>query len=357
MARLGLSILALLAAGCGCERTLSVDPMMSAADAIYGGGGSFCARDGDDLTCWRPEEGVPRRVEGLEGAIEDVAFMIGQICARDAAGVACWSVYEPTALRMRALGEVRELRSLSGWRGRFCVLDAEGRVACWRRPDETPVVIEPGGVAHLHVTMDDQMLCAETTEATLRCHEFHDELPPVRTIQTSAITPPLRRVGASTIGGEVWALDAEGLKHGRGQSSVVVTNPFGGSFDAEHREIPFQRVALSRVEEAREVRDLRGEGVWMYLHDAEGVRMVEDHLGRFEVRHRYDFGAPPEALLGASQGLVLVRAGDAVVVRGFLRGDPVQRRVDVRAPVEVAMNLGDFCVRHAGGVSCGALPE
>lgn len=356
MIRLALSVLAaFLALGCSCG-AIRLEPMTSSADALWGGVDGFCARDDRGLTCWRSPDGVPRRVEGLEGDVERVAFTINQACALDGAGVACWPSLEPVALRMRALGDVRELVSLSGWRGRFCALRADGSVVCWRRPDETPEAIATEAV-HLHVTTGGDMICVESAEGRLRCHEFHDALAPVRTLETR-IAPPLRRVVASTIAGELWVLDAEGLKHGRGQSSVVGGNPFAGDvLDGTLREIPFQRVAVTRVAEARDVDELLGGSIWIYVDDAAGVRMVEDHLGRFEVRHTYDFGAPPDALLATDRGLVFARAGGRLEVRGVADGDQVRAHAEVRDPAQVVIALDRFCVRHAEGVSCGAVPE
>lgn len=355
MIRLALTALVgVLAIGCSCG-AIRVEPMTNAADALWGGVDGFCARDDRGLTCWRSPQGSPRRVEGLEGRVESVAFAINQVCALDAAGVGCWSSLEPTALRMRALGEVRELVSLSGWRGRFCALRADGGVVCWRRPDETPEAIASEAV-HLHVTTGGDMICVEAADGTLRCHEFHDELAPVRSLETQ-IAPPLRRVVASTIAGEFWVLDAEGLKHGRGQSSVVGGNPFAGNvLDGTLREIPYQRVAVTRVAEAHDAEELLGGSIWVYLQDAAGIRMVEEHLHQFEVRHQYDFGGPA-TLLAAHDALVFAEANGRLELRGYVDGDAVTRHVVVLDPVEVVVALDRFCVRHAAGVSCGAVPE
>ncbi len=357
--RLAIALLCLGLAGCGCDGVVTPELVLEQAESLEGANDAFCARTPEGLTCFSAGSGglgAPRAVEGLSGEVRAVAFMLGQACALDAEGVACWANHEPVALRMRALGEVRELRSMSGFRGRFCALDAEGAVACWRRPDERPHVLEPSGVAHLHVSTDDNMICSETTERTLRCHELHDEATPHRTLESSEIAPPVRRIAASTISGELWVLDAQGLQRGRGLGSVVVTDPFGDPLaagDATLREIPRQRVELARAAGAESVRELLGTLPWLHLHDARGIRMVEDHLGALEESRRYDFGAPAEALLAVDGGLVFALAGGEVRVRGRLEGDPVERRIEgLRAPEEVVVGLFWFCVRHADGVSC-----
>lgn len=358
--RLAIALFGLGLAGCGCDGVVTPELVLEEAESLDGANDTFCARTAEGLTCFDAGSrglGTPRAVEGLSGEVREVAFMLGQACALDAEGVACWANHEPVALRMRALGEVRELRSMSGFRGRFCALDARGAVACWRRPDETPYVLEPSGIAHLHTTTDDDMICAETTvDRTIRCHEFHDEASPHRTLESSAIAPPVRRIAASTTSGELWVLDAQGLERGRGLGSIVVTDPFGDPLAAGNatlREIPRQRVELAPAAGAESVRELLGTLPWLHLHDARGIRMVVDHLGELEESRRYDFGAPPEALLAVDGGLVFALAGGELLVRGRIEGDPVERRIEgVRAPEEVVVGLFWFCVLHADGVSC-----
>ena len=93
----------------GCKSGVDVQRVepISGADALWSGGGDFCARTPSGLVCWgthqeRLVDKLPAPIEGLTG-VTDVAMVIGQTCVLAEGGVSCFSVGPKPTLARKAL--------------------------------------------------------------------------------------------------------------------------------------------------------------------------------------------------------------------------------------------------------------
>ncbi len=110
------------------------------ATAISARGDQTCAATREGVYCWGAGVRSPRKIEGLEGAVEQLAVGADFVCARQSGGVKCAGNNDSgqlgdgtttTRAVARAANGIQDAKAVIAGDGFACSLDARSRVSCW----------------------------------------------------------------------------------------------------------------------------------------------------------------------------------------------------------------------------------
>lgn len=359
--RLG-ALLALSAAVAACNR-VTAEPVsgIERADALWGGGGDFCARTPRGLECWSssetaPAESAPVRVEGITG-VREVALVIEGACALADGGVHCFRVGERSAIRQDELVAPTRVIEFGAFNSFFCALDKEG-VACWHPNRAAQRIPELGKPRALLRSVDGSSACGVEGKK-VSCFDIDPTSRRLRsTFVLDGIAEP-RAIFATT--GTVAVLDGTTVKMAH-VSRISVGNPFAVEnpldVDVKHLPVTQANVEAKPVGGLGEVSALAHHSIWPVALDETGVASLDSGTGGATV-NRWASEHPPDALFSGHYQAFFTRSGDVLYERGAHDGKRIERPVKgIGRPEEVAPTIYWTCIRDAGGrVACIKSPR
>jgi hypothetical protein len=329
---------------------------ITGADALWSGGGDFCARTPKALLCWSTGEHqlvetAPAPIEGLTG-VTDVAMAVGHACALADGGVWCFAIRGKPAVTKKELESPTAVAAFGGYQAHFCALDAAG-VACWRRDHPNLVRVPAFGKPRaLLPSVDGDSLCS-VDEGSLRCFDVDPGKGQLRaTFVVGGLRDP-KAVFTQPGGSGIAVLDGTTVRYADVQRIELKGNPFAASnpLDVAVEVKPFTTtsVAPGAVEGLGTVTHLAHRSIWPLALDERGVSTLDRRLGRIDAE-RWPIEGVPDGLWPGGRNEFFTRQGGALHQRGWDSGKRVDRAVrGLARPEKVAPGLYWTCVLDAAG--------
>jgi hypothetical protein len=347
--------LALLLIGC-TSSVSSVRIDVTGANALFGGGGHFCAQTASDVWCWSDNEWDPPRPVKWAGAVgataiattprDDCALVGGQVWCATYGAFAKAAVVPfdaPTALL-----------ATGGYPNLVCVLDAAG-VSCWGGDVRTPQrMVELGHPNRLVRILGGSAVCGVYADGT-RCYPYDIRGHFDGDVLLAGMTDPAA-IALDATGGHALVVEGAAVRHGSFRGTLdVVGNVFATNdplaVDFAFHPLDSAVVQLVPVDGVGPVKAVGAWSIFPMVLDDTGVKQLAFHGDGVDVKPWPTEGVPTG--LWAGPEAIYTRDGDTLHERYRHHGYVDAPVAGIEAPVDVVVGMFWTCALEAkGGVAC-----